>query len=78
MKVVRKSVWKHSSHLKHFSQDIEIIINEERLYAQGMDGSQAALFELSLKSDWFTSYEVDEDVVLGINCELNCRLFSIV
>ena len=27
-------------HLKHFSQDIEIFINEERLYAQGMDGSQ--------------------------------------
>ena len=61
-------------HLKHFSQDIEIIINEERLYAQGMDGSQAALFELSLKSDWFTSYEVDEDVVLGINCELIAKV----
>jgi proliferating cell nuclear antigen len=57
-------------HLKHFSQDIEIFINEERLYAQGMDGSQAALFELVLKNDWFTSYEVDEEVVLGINCEL--------
>jgi len=27
-------------HLKHFSQDIEIFINAERLYAQGMDGSQ--------------------------------------
>ena len=61
-------------HLKHFSQDIEIIINEERLYAQGMDGSQAALFELSLKNDWFTSYEVDEDVVLGINCELIAKV----
>ena len=47
-------------HLKHFSQDIEIFINEERLYAQGMDGSQAALFELILKSDWFTSYEVEK------------------
>ena len=61
-------------HLKHFSQDIEIIINEERLYAQGMDGSQAALFELSLKNDWFTSYEVGEDVVLGINCELIAKV----
>ena len=39
-----------------------------------MDGSQAALFELILKSDWFTSYEVDEDVVLGINCELIAKV----
>ena len=61
-------------HLKHFSQDIEIFINEERLYAQGMDGSQAALFELVLKSDWFTSYDVDEEVVLGINCELIAKV----
>ena len=63
-------------HLKHFSQDIEIFINEERLYAQGMDGSQAALFELVLKSDWFTSYDVDEDVVLGINCELIAKVLN--
>ena len=61
-------------HLKHFSQDIEIFIDEERLYAQGMDGSQAALFELVLKSDWFTSYDVDEKVVLGINCELIAKV----
>ena len=61
-------------HLKHFSQDIEIFINEERLYAQGMDGSQAALFELVLKSDWFTTYDVDEEVVLGINCELIAKV----
>lgn len=57
-------------HLKHFSQDIEIHIDEERLYAQGMDASHAALFELSLKNDWFSTYEVDENVKLGINCEL--------
>ena len=61
-------------HLKHFSQDIEIFINEDRLYAQGMDGSQAALFELVLKSDWFTSYDVEGDVVLGINCELIAKV----
>ena len=61
-------------HLKHFSQDIEIFINEERLYAQGMDGSQAALFELILKNDWFTSYEVEKEVVLGINCELIAKV----
>ena len=61
-------------HLKNFSQDIEIFINEDRLYAQGMDGSQAALFELVLKSDWFTSYDVDGDVVLGINCELIAKV----
>ena len=33
-----KSVWEHSQASKTFSQDIEIFINEERLYAQGMDG----------------------------------------
>ena len=39
-----------------------------------MDGSQAALFELILKNDWFTSYEVEKEVVLGINCELIAKV----
>lgn len=63
-------------HLKHFSQDISILINEERLYAQGMDSSHASMFELVLKNEWFTTYEIEEDIVLGINCELISKVLN--
>ena len=75
----RKKVSQFSNilkHLKHFSQDIEIVINNDGLYAQGMDSGHVALFELVLKSDWFTSYDVDENVSLGINCELIAKVLN--
>ena len=75
----RKKVSQFSNilkHLKHFSQDIEILINKDGLYAQGMDSGHVALFELVLKSDWFTSYDVDENVSLGINCELIAKVLN--
>ncbi len=34
--------------LKNFSLDIEIHVDDERLYAQGMDSSHCCLFELEL------------------------------
>ena len=62
--------------LKNFSIDIEFHINNERLYAQGMDSSHVCLFELVLLCDWFTEYEVDETSVIGINCELLSRVLN--
>ena len=62
--------------LKNFSSDIEIHVDENRLYAQGMDSSHCCLFELELLSDWFTEYESDGAVRLGVNCELLAKVFN--
>ena len=41
-----------------------------------MDSGHVALFELALKKEWFTSYEVDGEVTLGINCELIAKVLN--
>ena len=62
--------------LKHFSLDIEFHVDNERVYAQGMDSSHVCLFELMLLKDWFTEYEVEKDCVLGVNCELLAKVLN--
>ena len=63
-------------HLKNISSDIEILINKDRLYTQGMDNSHVSLFELNLKNSWFNKYIVDEDIRIGINCELIFKILN--
>ncbi len=55
---------------------MEIHVDDERLYAQGMDSSHCCLFELELLSDWFSEYECDKAVRLGVNCELLAKIFN--
>ena len=62
--------------LKNFSLDIEMHVDENRLYTQGMDSAHCCLFELELQRDWFTEFEVDCPVRLGINCELLAKIFN--
>jgi len=63
-------------HLKNISSDIMVYVDEDRLYTQGMDGAHAALFELNLTSGWFSTYEVEEEIHIGINCELIFKIFN--
>lgn len=64
--------------LKNFSGDIEIHINQDKLYAQGMDSSHCCLFELELLKSWFTEYENTDIIRLGINCELLSKIFNML
>jgi proliferating cell nuclear antigen len=49
------------SNLKLFSESINLNVDENRIYAQGMDKSQCCLFQFNLKKSWFDEYAVDED-----------------
>ena len=55
-------------HLPLFMDTVNIHVNTNGIYLQGMDTSQVCLFELRLQDDWFTSYQVEHNVVLGIHC----------
>jgi len=49
--------------LKQFSETVTLRFSEEGIYVQGLDGSHVSLFEWKLTSNWFTSYEWNEDDV---------------
>ena len=65
--------------LKNISTDVEMHVQEKRIYIQGMDSGHVCLFEIEIKSFWFNEYKFDGvDLRLGINCELihkiiNCK-----
>lgn len=63
-------------HLKQLNNDINMYFSEDGLYTQGMDGAHVCLFELSLKSDWFSSYDVEKDITIGVNCELIFKVLN--
>ena len=63
MKIIIEDQEKKKKFIEIFRQlgkqanDINIYISNERFYIQGMDGAQVALFEVSLHSDWFDSFD---------------------
>jgi len=62
--------------LKSFSQDIELMVGKNGIYAQGMDSSHICLFELILKDDWFDEFEIEKSYTLGLNCELLAKVLN--
>ena len=65
-------------HLKTKINDINLIFSAEKLYLQGMDGSQIGLFELALTKAWFKKYTVTQSVTLGVNCELLFKMLNCI
>ena len=46
--------------LKLFTTNININVNEEKFYIQGLDSSHVSIFELNLLSPWFNNYEIEK------------------
>ena len=60
--------------IKNLVPLVNLIINEDSLYIQGMDSSHICLLEILLKDTWFDLFE-QENMVLGINSEM---LYNVV
>jgi proliferating cell nuclear antigen len=57
-------------HMKLFSETINIHFKTDSLSVQTMDNSHVSIIELLMPNTWFDTYEVEEDVVIGINTVL--------
>tara|TARA_B100000424_G_scaffold89018_1_gene66610 strand:- start:1064 stop:1837 length:774 start_codon:yes stop_codon:yes gene_type:complete len=51
------------SHIKSFNETINIVVDTDKLFIQGMDNSHVSVFEVNLCSEWFDVYEQSN------NCE---------
>jgi len=54
------------NNLKKFTDTISLMIDEEKLYIQGMDASHVCIYELSLDKAWFCVWNVEKSSVFGI------------
>lgn len=63
--------------LKQFTTFLTFTLNTEYLYIQGMDSSQVSLFEVNIKKDWFSEYEVDEHVKeISVSTEILYKIIN--
>lgn len=53
--------------LNKFATDINFYFNSDHLYIQGMDSSHCSMFEIKIHDSWFELYEIEENIMLGIN-----------
>ena len=46
--------------LTQIANEIAMRFSEDKVYVQGMDSSHVCMFELVLKKEWFSVYELSE------------------
>ena len=65
-------------HVKSFSENINIIFNEDKMYIQCMDSSKVSVFEIFLPKEWFDSYELvnDTSVTIGISSNMLFKVLN--
>lgn len=62
--------------LKTWGSTITMRFSKDELFIQSMDKSHICLADVKLKSDWFTSYSVDKDVVLSVDSNMFSLIMS--
>jgi proliferating cell nuclear antigen len=63
-------------HIKQFTENINIMFEENRMYIQSMDNSRISMFELFLKKEWFDSYKLEKKITIGINSVTLFRILN--
>jgi proliferating cell nuclear antigen len=65
------------SHMKHFTEHINFIFQEDGLFVQGMDMTHVIIFEVTLPKTWFHVYELAQNVTIGINTNIMAKVLSV-
>ena len=62
--------------IKNVCDQVNIEFNEDRLYIQTMDSSKISILEISIASNWFTSYRCPIPVTIGVIASLFVKILS--
>ena len=57
-------------HMKLFTENMNIHFNTDKVFIQAMDHSHVSIFEIKLPSEWFDTYKVETDTMIGINTNI--------
>ena len=64
-------------HIKSFTDFVNLSFQEEKLYIQAMDSSKISVFEVNLMKSFFSTYDFDENEVIGVNVNLLFKILNI-
>ena len=62
--------------LKVFTDNVNIHFNEDHFYIQGMDTSHVSMFDINLDSSWFSKYNSETNLCIGINLNILSKILS--
>jgi len=63
-------------YMRIFSDNVNVIFEENRMYLQSMDTSRVSIFEVELQKDWFDKYESSKSICLGMSTSLLYKILS--
>lgn len=63
-------------HIKSFTDHINIMFAEERVYVQCMDGARVSIMEIYLPAEWFDSYGIERDITIGISSSMFFKILN--
>ena len=65
-------------HMKLFTEQVNVLFEENRVFIQAMDGSRVSIFELEIAAEWFDSYvrENDKNLCLGLNTNILYKILN--
>ena len=65
-------------HIKVFTEHINIIVNQDKMYIQSMDTSRVSIFEINLPVEWFDGFILmnDTPIILGVSSSVMYRILN--
>jgi proliferating cell nuclear antigen len=62
--------------MKVFAENVNIMLDEERMFIQAMDSGHVSVIELNIPAVWFDKYEVANNTTIGINSLILSKILS--
>jgi hypothetical protein len=66
-------------HMKLFTEQVNLTVTAEKIFVQAMDTAHVCVFEITLPSAWFTTYQFDTSrsgVTIGLNSTILYRILN--
>lgn len=57
-------------HMKSFTENLNVYFKKDHMFIQAMDHAHVSIFEINLPKSWFDVYNVENDVMIGINTNI--------
>ena len=63
-------------HMKLFTENMNIHFNKDEVFIQAMDSSHVSILEIKLPCEWFDTYKVNNDTMIGVNTNILFKVLN--
>ena len=61
-------------HMKLFTENLNIHLQDDKIFIQGMDNGHVSVFEIKLPKTWFDEYKLNSSSIIGVNTNMLFRI----